>query len=265
MGFNGENPRWEPISPDGLIRQEEFMAFRSGVIMQEGSDLITAALGCLMRIYLVFVQPRPFATDIIPGTATHLLQPEHIQPDVESIPSDIYDMMLPQASQTLDNAPQLFQFHPNASHPNASHPNASHPNASHPNASHPNASHTYGDSTRPDNAHFDSIPALRANLQKERDPSCISHKRIAWTVERIRIGEELLAFIQSSNIEAFEANGLSITVKVRRVAESLLLRDEDIPDDLASRASLILHELLVFLADMNRFSLQDTQALGGVE
>jgi hypothetical protein len=47
----------------------------------------------------------------------------------------------------------------------------------------------------------------------------------------------------------------------------LLLSDAtiEIPADLGRRVRNILHRILIFLADLNRFSLQDTQFSEGME
>jgi hypothetical protein len=57
------------------------------------------------------------------------------------------------------------------------------------------------------------------------------------------------------------------TSKIRRIAASLLLSDEtiNIAADLARRVRDVLHRILIFLADLNRFSLQDTQFSEGIE
>jgi hypothetical protein len=166
----------------------------------------------------------------------------------------------------------------------------------------------------PFNSPFNHTGAVRANLHVSRiwaksamfERSVIaqteSHPSSEYNAEtwetRIRIGEELLAFIESADTPSFEVNAPSIvssqpssrrilprgprnntvmltaifllgkqTSKIRRIAASLLLSDAtiEIPADLGRRVRNILHRILIFLADLNRFSLQDTQFSEGME
>ncbi|KAL3483527.1 hypothetical protein BJX62DRAFT_79304 [Aspergillus germanicus] len=270
LGLEEQNTEWEPLPSDRLFRRRDFAFLYS---MQtktktssttnpptDASDLVSTGLSYLVKIYLTFVSPHPFQAQsihsITDATDTDRLHTH----DAGTSPSTIYDIMQRHLEHALDGAPQDLQWAWNSTIPSERH-NA--PAAV-------SASFNHAGAVRA-NLHVSRIWAKSAIFERSVIAQTESHSSAEYDPEtwetRIRIGEELLAFIESADTSSFEVNAPSITSKIRRIAASLLLSEPtiEIPAELGRRVRDLLHRILVFLADLNRFSLQDTQFSEGIE
>ncbi|KAL2847398.1 hypothetical protein BJX68DRAFT_113542 [Aspergillus pseudodeflectus] len=277
LGLDEQKSGWEPLPSERLFKQRDFaflfcMQRTAASTANEptDADLVSTGLSYLVKIHLTFVstyavQPPSMNSNITDATITHRLQ---TLDDTRSPLLTIYDTMQFDLEHALDDAPQYLQWTWNSKPPPASE------------AQNVAVAVELSSLSSP----FNPAGAVRANLhvsriwaksaifersviaRRESHPPSSEHELETWET-RIRIGEELLAFIGAADTPSFEVNGPSITAKIRRIAAPLLLSDAgvEIPADLVRRVTDVLHRILSFLADLNRLSLQDTQFSEGIE
>ncbi|KAL3451522.1 hypothetical protein BJX65DRAFT_268034 [Aspergillus insuetus] len=274
LGLDEQKTDWEPMPSERLFKRRDFAFLHSMQTTTASTadespdaDLVSTGLSYLVKIYLTFVSPHPDHLRLMYNNVTNGNTNRPQTPDARGSPvSTIYDTMQSHLEHALDGAPQHLQW-TWARNP----------------APPPSSEYQSAATAAPLNTPFIHAGALRANLHVSRiwamsaifERSVIARREAhpfskydpeTWET-RIRIGEELLAFIESADTSSFEVNAPSITSKIRRIAASLLLSDAtiEIPADLGRRVRDVLHRILVFLADLNRFSLQDTQFSEGIE
>ncbi|KAL4867187.1 hypothetical protein BDV12DRAFT_123100 [Aspergillus spectabilis] len=269
VGLDEQKTDWEPFPPEKLFNQRDFpflysMPTTAVLNTAADTDLVSTALRYLAKIYLTFVDPHaihPKSVYSISDTMDPLYSSrmgDRIRPG-----STVYDTMQSRLDHALDGAaPCLGQD------------------------SSPFTSPVRTSLEHDDHRRSSRVGAICVNLQvtriwaksiifersviARRATGCFSAEDEVETWQtRIGIGEELLAFFDSADSPSFEINAPSITSKIRRIAARLLLSDAipniDIPADVTMRVTDVLHRILVFLADLNRFSMQDTQFSEGIE
>ncbi|KAL2841029.1 hypothetical protein BJY01DRAFT_217939 [Aspergillus pseudoustus] len=245
VGLGEEHALWEPLPPGGLFRQEDFTFLTSlhhvtGTNPQE-DGLVSTGLRYLIKLYMNFMRPDDVA-----------------ECDETSSSSNVYELMRFRVEHALDDVPRALAFYRDC-----------------------NSHYSTPNRGERDENGFNRASVVRVNLQVTRiwakslifERLVLSKQELdlsfahsaAVLATRIEIGEELLAFTETADMLSFEANSPSITYKIRRVATPLLRQCSGGQQSLATHASEVLRKILSFLGDLNRFSLQDSQYLEGIE
>ncbi|KAL3457557.1 hypothetical protein BJX64DRAFT_268684 [Aspergillus heterothallicus] len=261
VGYEEENALWEPFSSDGLFRQDDFEFLSSvhpvrEIDFHEGANLVSTGLRFLIKVFLNFLRPDAVDCPASPG-ATLLGPPSPATSDQSILHTNPYEIMLTRIKHSLDDVPPSLAFYSEYHLP------------------------SFTDRGEMNAHSFNRAGTIRVNLQVSRiwamsliferlvlskqDTSPLLAQSAGTLVTRIQIVEELLAFIENADMPSFEANSPSITYKVRQIARPLLNPAPNVEQSLADHALEVLRKILTFLADLNRFSLQDTQYLEGIE
>jgi hypothetical protein len=212
LGLDEQKTDWEPIPCERLFKPRDF-AFLDSMQTTTAStanestdvDLVSTGLSYLVKIYLTFVSPHPAELHLMYNITTGA--PDTHRPETldarRSPLLKVYDTLQTYLAYALDGAPQYLQWTWNSTLPSEQHNTAAAVGAS-----------------------FNHAGALRANLYVSRiwaksaifERSVIARREAHPSSEydaetwetRIRIGEELLAFIESADTASFEVNAPSI-------------------------------------------------------